>query len=58
MDDALLEDVKNYLNITWSDGDTDKKISVLIQSAMFLFKQQSRWGNGLYGRRVSPHPVV
>ena len=41
MDDALLEDVKNYLNITWSDGGTDKKISVLIQSAMFYLNNKA-----------------
>lgn len=28
--DGLLEDVKNYLDITWSDDDTDKKISGII----------------------------
>lgn len=30
---ALLADVKNYLDITWSDPDTDSKISGLIASA-------------------------
>lgn len=32
--DGLLEDVKNYLNITWSDDATDKKISGIIASGM------------------------
>lgn len=31
--EELLADVKNYLNITWSDPDTDSKISGLIASA-------------------------
>lgn len=30
---TLLADVKNYLNITWDDKDTDTKISGLIVSA-------------------------
>lgn len=29
----LLADVKNYLNITWDDKDTDAKVSGLIASA-------------------------
>ena len=29
---ALLADVKNYLGITWSDEDTDKKVRGLIAS--------------------------
>ena len=34
---GLLDDVKNYLNITWSDEATDAKISGLIASgAMYL----------------------
>lgn len=32
--DGLLEDVKNYLNITWSDDATDKKISGIIASGI------------------------
>lgn len=32
--ERLLSDVKNYLNITWSDPDTDAKISGLIASGM------------------------
>lgn len=31
---ALLSDVKNYLNITWDDEATDSKISSLIASGM------------------------
>lgn len=31
---GLLDDVKNYLNITWDDEATDKKISGLIASGM------------------------
>lgn len=27
---ALLGDVKNYLDVTWEDGDTDRKLSGLI----------------------------
>ena len=30
--DGLLADVKNYLSITWSDEDTDTKVSGLIAS--------------------------
>ena len=32
--EGLLSDVKNYLNITWSDADTDAKVSGLIASGM------------------------
>lgn len=32
--EGLLSDVKNYLNITWSDPATDAKISGLIASGM------------------------
>ena len=31
---GLLEDVKNYLNITWDDAATDAKVSGLIAAAM------------------------
>ena len=31
---GLLEDVKNYLDITWDDEATDKKIGGLIASGM------------------------
>ena len=32
--EALLPDVKNYLNITWDDEATDQKVSGLIASGM------------------------
>ena len=32
--EGLLSDVKNYLNITWDDEATDRKISGLIASGM------------------------
>ena len=32
--EGLLEDVENYLPITWRDGDTDKRISGLIAAGM------------------------
>ena len=32
--DGLLDDVKNYLNITWQDEATDQKIGGLIASGM------------------------
>lgn len=32
--EGLLSDVKNYLNITWDDDATDKKVSGLIASGM------------------------
>lgn len=32
--DGLLEDVKNYLDITWQDEATDKKVTEYIQSGM------------------------
>lgn len=32
--DGLLSDVKNYLNITWDDEATDKKIAGLIASGI------------------------
>lgn len=31
---GLLEDVKNYLDITWTDEGTDKKISGIIERGM------------------------
>lgn len=31
---GLLEDIKNYINITWNDEATDKKIGGLIASGM------------------------
>lgn len=31
---GLLEDVENYLSITWQDGTTDKRISGLIAAGM------------------------
>lgn len=31
---GLLEDVENYLNITWQDGATDQRISGLIAAGM------------------------
>ena len=34
IDPQLLEDIENYLNITWSDEATDKKISGLIASGI------------------------
>ena len=34
--DGLLDDVKNYLNITWDDDATDKKVSGIIASGMML----------------------
>lgn len=34
LSDGLLDDVKNYLNITWQDEATDQKISGLIASGM------------------------
>ena len=34
MPDGLLADVKNYLNITWDDEATDKKIGGLVSSGM------------------------
>ena len=32
--EGLLEDIKNYLDITWDDAATDQKISGLIASGM------------------------
>lgn len=32
--EGLLADVENYLNITWQDGATDKRISGLIAAGM------------------------
>ena len=40
--DALLADVKNYLDITWEDEATDKKISGLIVSGMIYL--DSKYG--------------
>lgn len=30
----LLADIKNYLNITWTDSDTDRKVTGLIEDGM------------------------
>lgn len=38
---ALLDDVKNYLNITWEDEATDKKISGLISSGRFYLNDKA-----------------
>lgn len=43
--DGLLDDIKNYLNITWQDEPTDKKISGLIASGMVYL-------NGKYGKEA------
>lgn len=43
--DGLLEDVKNYLNITWQDKATDDKICGLIASGMIYL-------NGKYGSQA------
>jgi len=40
--EGLLADVKNYLNITWTDETTDKNIGGLIASGMMYL-------NGKYG---------
>ena len=34
MREQLLEDIKNYLNITWDDQATDRKISDLIKNGI------------------------
>ena len=39
--DGLLETVKNYLNITWSDDDTDKKIKGIIASGMMYLNSKA-----------------
>lgn len=35
---ALLDDVKNYLDITWSDDATDRKISGIISNGMYYLR--------------------
>lgn len=42
MDPVLLADVKNHVDITWEDDDTDKKIRELISQGMVYI-------NGKYG---------
>lgn len=37
MNPALLEDVKNYLDITWEDETTDKKIGGMIARSVAYF---------------------
>ena len=46
--EGLLSDVKNYLNITWSDADTDAKVSGLIASGMVYLN--SKYGAEEYVR--------
>lgn len=36
----LLIDVKNYLDITWDDSETDKKVSELIQSGIVYLQSK------------------
>lgn len=43
--EGLLDDVKNYLNITWSDEATDRKVSGLIAAGMVYL-------NGKYGEEA------
>lgn len=38
---ALLDDVKNYLNITWNDEATDRKIRDLINSGRFYLDSKA-----------------
>jgi len=37
----LLEDVKNYLNITWDDDATDRKISGILASGMMYLNSKA-----------------
>ena len=37
---GLLDDVKNYLNITWDDEATDKKVSGLIASGVMYLNSK------------------
>lgn len=39
--DGLLDDVKNHLNITWSDNTTDNKISGIIAAGMVYINSKS-----------------
>lgn len=36
-----MDDVKNYLNITWNDAATDQKISGLIASGIFYINDKA-----------------
>lgn len=40
MNENLLSQVKRKLNITWSDTDTDKRLSDIIQSAILALKHK------------------
>lgn len=52
----LLNDVKNYLNITWTDEATDAKISGLIASGIFYINDkagsQQDYSAAGYGRTL------
>lgn len=39
--EGILQDVKNYLNITWTDETTDQKISGLIASGIFYIDDKA-----------------
>lgn len=39
--DALLADVKNWLNITWDDEGTDRKISGIIENGVFYLNDKA-----------------
>jgi hypothetical protein len=39
MNDALLGDVKNYLDITWTDADTDSKLNGIIVRARSILQK-------------------
>lgn len=38
--EGLLQDVENYLNVTWSDQETDKKISGIIAGGMIYLNDK------------------
>ncbi len=39
--DGLLNDVKNYLDITWTDESTDKKVTGIIERGMNFLSRKS-----------------
>lgn len=41
MSDLLLQDVKNYLDITWIDERTDKKLTLMIEDGIRDLNQKS-----------------
>ena len=48
MPEGLLNDVKNYLDISWEDDNTDSKVTGIIERGMKYLNKGGRWGIRLF----------